>query len=152
MAVSRLTDGLPVTTEWLNSLVDEINGFSGSTSGSSTSSTSSNIEVFGSLINSDTGSIRVIAERVRSTADGGTTRVEMAPTFPKPFKDNNVIVVATPSFVSNGTRKGKPFLANASVGAISSKGFLLTISLVRDDMDFNENKEVIVDYIAIGRK
>lgn len=157
MAVSRLTDGLPITTEWLNSLTDEINLISASLSSSGTTTTSSGsgvnqIDILGKFFSNTTRPLQIVADRVTVTATAGTDVAELSPTFQAPFADNNVIVVATPSFVSQGTRKGKPFKATASVGAITSKGFLCSVSLVVDSMDFNQGKEVIVDYIAIGKK
>jgi len=158
MAVSRLTDGLPITTEWLNSLSDEINNLSAilssSASGTTTSAGSgaSKIDILGSFFSNTTRPLQIVADRITVTASGGTSVAELSPTFQSPFADNNVIVVATPSFVSQGTRMGKPFKASASVGAITSKGFLCSVTLVDDGMDFNQGKEVIVDYIAIGKR
>lgn len=156
MPVSRLTDGLPITTEWLNSLTDEINAISaalsGSNSGSGAVTSANKIDILGKFFSNTTRPLQIVADRVTVTATGGTDVAEISPVFQAPFADNNVIVVATPSFVSQGTRKGKPFKAAASVGAITSKGFLCSVSLVSDTMEYNQSKEVIVDYIAIGKK
>jgi hypothetical protein len=156
MPVSRLTDGLPITTEWLNSLADEINllsvpaGTTQTTAG--TTSVGSQISIGGQYFSNTTRPLQIMADRVTATAVAGSNIAELSPVFKTPFADNDVIVVATPSFVSNGTRKGKPFKAAASVGKITSKGFLLSVVLVNDEQDFNAGKEVIVDYIAIGKK
>lgn len=154
MPVSRLTDGLPITTEWLNSLADEINLLSVPAAGNGQVgiSSTSQVSVAGKYFSNTTRPIQILADRVTATAVGGSNIAELSPVFQTPFADNDVIVVATPSFVSNGTRKGKPFKAAASVGKITSKGFLLSVVLVHDDQDYNAGKEVIVDYIAIGKK
>ncbi len=155
MAVSRLTDGLPVTFEWLNSLVEEINALSakvGVSSSGSSVSTIDNIDVMGSFFNSTTRTIQIIAEEWTGTATAGRATFEDTVKFNPGFADNNVIVVVTAAFVSNGTRKGRPFKASASVGGIDKNKFELTVSLVEDDMDFNKGKQVVVNYIAIGKK
>jgi hypothetical protein len=153
MPVSRLTDGLPITTEWLNSLADEINLFGASTGVNRTGQTSSSqISIGGQYFSNTTSPLQIMADRVTATVIGGSAIAELSPVFKVPFLDNDVIVVATPSFISNGTRIGKPFRASASVGKITSKGFLLSVVLVNEDQDSSSGKEVIVDYIAIGKK
>lgn len=153
MAVSRLTDGLPITTEWLNSLADEIN-LLGVTTGLNRAGTtsSSQISIGGQYFSNTTSPLQIMADRVTTTVMGGASVAELSPVFKVPFLDNDVIVVATPSFISNGTRIGRPFRASASVGKITSKGFLLSVVLVNEDQDSSSGKEVIVDYIAIGKK
>jgi len=154
MPVSRLTDGLPITTEWLNSLADEINSITSSSSSSTQASSTgvNQIDILGKFFANTTRPLQIVADRVTVTATAGTDVAELSPVFQSPFADNNVIVVATPSFVSAGDRLGKPFKASASVGKITSKGFLCSVSLVSDTMEYNKGKEVIVDYIAIGKK
>jgi hypothetical protein len=153
MPVSRLTDGLPITTEWLNSLADEINLLGVSTGDPQRRTTpSSQITIGGQYFSNTTSPLQIMADRVTTTVIGGAAIAELSPTFKVPFLDNDVIVVATPSFISNGNRIGKPFRASASVGKITSKGFLLSVVLVNEDQDSSSGKEVIVDYIAIGKK
>ena len=154
MAVSRITDGLPITYEWLNSIVEEINALSAKSVGSSGSSVSTvdNIDVMGSFFNATTRTIQIIADQWSGTATAGRATFEDTISFSPAFADNNVIVVATPAFVSNGTRKGRPFKSSASVGGIDKNKFELTVSLVEDDMDFNKGKQVVINYIAIGKK
>jgi hypothetical protein len=153
MPVSRLTDGLPITTEWLNSLADEINLFGASSGNTQRGATSSSqISIGGQYFSNTTSPLQIMADRVTATVIGGAAIAELSPVFKVPFLDNDVIVVATPSFISNGSRIGKPFRASASVGKITSKGFLLSVVLVNEDQDSSSGKEVIVDYIAIGKK
>jgi len=149
MAVSRLTDGLPITTEWLNSIVDEINNLKG---GTGTTTSGNVVEFVGNFFSSTTRPIQVIAERITGNAAGGELTFESAVTFPSSFADSNVIVVATPSFISTTDRIGKPVKASASVGQIASTGFLLTVSFVEDSNTYTAGKQVTVDYIAIGKK
>lgn len=154
---SRLTDGLPITTEWLNSLVDSINELSGNSGSGTTSSGPSqrSISVLGQYFNDSTRPVQIIADSVTTSATGGADTAEMTVSFPTQFADNNVIVVATSAFVSAGTRKNRPFKAAASVGLITSKKFELSVVLTADSgsaSEFNSGKQVIVNYIAIGKK
>lgn len=149
MAVSRLTDGLPITTEWLNSIVDEINNLKG---GTGTATSGNVVEFVGTFFSSTTRPIQVVADRVTGVAAGGELTFEASVVFPNSFGDSNVIVVATPSFISTTDRLGKPVKASASVGQIASTGFLLTVSFVEDSNTYTAGKQVTVDYIAIGKK
>ena len=156
MAVSRLTDGLPITTEWLNSIVDEIMKLSSAVTGTeSAGSISDIIDVEGDFFKSTTRPIQILANRISGQASAGTGQYEHNIVFDPSFADNTVIVVATPSFLSASTTSGRgglPFKAAASVGGITSKGCKLTVSLVDDDQSYNQGKQVIVDYIAIGKR
>jgi hypothetical protein len=149
MAVSRLTDGLPITTEWLNSLVDEINNLKG---GTGTTASGNVVEFVGTFFSSTTRPIQVVADRITGVAAGGELTFETSVVFPNSFGDSNVIVVATPSFISTTDRLGKPVKASASVGQIASTGFLLTVSFVEDSNTYTAGKQVTVDYVAIGKK
>jgi hypothetical protein len=153
---SRLTDGIPITTEWLNSLVDAINDIN-SGSGTTTGTTSSqrSISVLGQYFNDSSRAVQIIADSVTGTAVAGEDTKEFTVNFPTQFADNNVIVVATSAFVSQGTRKNRPFKAAASVGLTTSKKFELSVVLTDDSgaaAEFNKGKQVIVNYIAIGKK
>ena len=65
MAVSRLTDGLPITTEWLNSIVDEIMKLSSAVTGTeSAGSISDIIDVEGDFFKSTTRPIQILANRI----------------------------------------------------------------------------------------
>ena len=154
---SRLTDGLPITTEWLNSLVDAINAFTadGGSSGNATGSSQRSISVLGQYFNDSTRPVQIVADSVTMSATGGADTAEMTVNFPSQFADNNVIVVATSAFVSAGARKNRPFKAAASVGLITNKKFELSVVLTADSgaaSEFNAGKQVIVNYIAIGKK
>jgi hypothetical protein len=150
---SRLTDGIPITTEWLNSLVDAINDIS-SRDNSASSATSSQraISVLGTNFNDASRAIQIVADSVTGTAVAGENEKEFTVNFPTQFADNKVIVVATSAFVSDGERKNRPFKAAASVGLITNKKFELSVVLTNESMEFNRGKQVIVNYIAIGKK
>ena len=148
--VARLTDGLPVTTEWLNSLVSAITQLESNASSSTTGTAARSITYGGSYIAND-GAVQVLAGEITGTAVGGMHTFETTVTFTHPFKDNNVIITATPAFASQGARKPRPFMASASVANITSSKFDLTITLTEDDMNFNAGKQVKVHYIAVGR-
>ena len=156
MAVSRLTDGLPITTEWLNSIVDEIMKLSSAVTGTTTAGSIADvIDVEGQFFKSTTRPIQILANRITGQASPGTHQYEHNIVFDPAFADNNVIVVATPSFLSESTTSGRgglPFKASASVGAITSKGCKLTVALMDDDQSFNKGKQVVVDYVAIGKR
>jgi hypothetical protein len=151
---SRLTDGIPITTEWLNSLVDAINDLSAPSGGTTSASGGSQraISVLGQYFNDSSRSVQIVADSVTGTATGGEDTKEFTVNFPVQFADNNVIVVATSAFVSQGARKNRPFKAAASVGLVTNKKFELSVVLTSDSMDFNTGKQVIVNYIAIGKK
>lgn len=152
---SRLTDGIPVTTEWLNSLVDAINDLSADTGSSGVSSSQRSISVLGQYFNDSSRPIQIVADTITKTATEGAETTEFTVPFPTQFADNNVIVVATASFVSQGTRKNRPFKAAASVGLITNKKFELSVVLTDDigsASEFNKGKQVTVNYIAIGKK
>ena len=148
---SRLTDGIPITTEWLNSLVDAINGLSAPSGGASGGSQRS-ISVLGQYFNDSSRSVQIVADSVTGTATGGEDTKEFTVNFPVQFADNNVIVVATSAFVSQGARRNRPFKAAASVGLVTNKKFEMSVVLTSDNVDFNTGKQVIVNYIAIGNK
>jgi hypothetical protein len=148
---SRLTDGIPITTEWLNSLVDAINGLSAPSGGASSGSQRS-ISVLGQYFNDSSRSVQIVADSVTGTATGGEDTKEFTVNFPVQFADNNVIVVATSAFVSQGARQNRPFKASASVGLVTNKKFEMSVVLTSDNVDVNTGKQVIVNYIAIGKK
>jgi hypothetical protein len=144
---SRLTDGLPITTEWLNSLVDAIQDLTPSTE----AAVIRPVIYTGSVLG-PSASLQIEAGQHTGVATGGTDEYESTITFNTPFKDNNVVVVVTPTFVSQGTRRNRPFKASASVGLITNSKFECTISLVSDTMEFNVGKQVMFNYLAIGKR
>lgn len=147
---SRLTDGVPVSTEWLNSLVDAINDLQGSSSGTSGSGS---LQLTGTFI--DPSSNMLIESGQHTGQVTGVDVYESSVEFRSAFADSDVIVIATPAFVSTSTSSGRynrPFKAYASVGNITKTKFELSVFLGGDDTTFTAGKTVIVNYIAIGKK
>ncbi len=147
--VARLTDGLPVTTEWLNSLVSAITQLESAAATPTTGSTPRTVKYSGGFIG-DSGPVQVLCGELVGSATGGLHTFETTINFSTAFANNNVIVVATPAFPSMGARKPRPFMAAASVANITSSKADLTVTLTEDDMNFNAGKQVKVHWIAIG--
>lgn len=145
---SRLTDGLPITTEWLNSLVDAINDL---TPTSSDAATVRPVTYTGAPL-SGTGSLQIEAGEHTGTATAGAGTYESTVSFNTPFKDNDVIVVVTSTFVSQGPRKNRPFKAACAVGLVTNAKFECSVVLTDEDMDFSKGKSVTFNYIAIGKR
>jgi hypothetical protein len=147
---NRLTDGLPITTEWLNTLVDEINSLKGVTVSPGSTSLSKKINVLGTNFTGDR-TIQVVADTFTDIIPAGENVLDRTVQFQTPFYDNNVIVVVTPSFISTSNRVNRPFLSYASVGLITSSKFELSVSLTSDLADLSNGRSVVVNYIAIGK-
>lgn len=146
---TRLSDGMPVTTEWLNQLVAEINELKNTTASSASSSVAArSVEFYGpglsgnAALQVQTGSFSVNAAASQVLVEGNVS-------FAIPFADNNVFVVATPTFADSS---GRPARASVSVSDIRSSSFRMTVSLVNDTDAFTADKTVTVNYIAIGKK
>ena len=145
---SRLTDGLPITTEWLNSLVDAINDIQG------------NDGVFGASFNhmgiTNNGGENLIIESGVHTGQSASQAVyESTVEFRSAFADSDIVVVTTPAFIVNSATSGRyllPFKAYTSVGSITRTNFKLSAFLGSDDSPLSASKTVIVNYIAIGKK
>jgi len=150
---SRLSDRIPVTTEWLNGLVEEINAIKNSIPSSSTGSAAASkiIEFIGPGLQGSS-SIQVLTGVINGLSTAKADVFEADVNFSVPFADKNVFIVCTPTFPSVGTRKGKPSKAAASVCAITDSSFKLTVMLVDDDDQFTGSKQVSINYIAIGKK
>ena len=147
---NRLTDGLPITTEWLNTLVDEINSLKGVSVSPGSTSLAKKINVLGSGFTGDR-TIQVVADTFTDIIPAGENVLDRTVQFQTPFYDNNVIVVVTPSFVSTSNRVNRPFLSYASVGLVTSSKFELSVALTSDLSDLSNGRSVVVNYIAIGK-
>jgi hypothetical protein len=148
MSVNRLTDGMPLTTEWLNSLADAINNLSSSVE--TLGEPQKEIAFNGTPIGNS--AVQVLVGTWTGVASAGAKTVEGTIKFSTSFKDNNVSIVGNTTFASAGERKPRPFKSALSFADISSTGCEFTISLVEDDMDFNAGKVTTINYIAIGKK
>jgi hypothetical protein len=150
---TRLSDGIPVTTEWLNGLVEEINALKNNQSSNNTGSAAASkiIEFIGPGLQGSS-SIQVLTGVINGLSTAKADVFEADVNFSVPFADKNVFIVCTPTFPSVGKRKGKPSKAAASVCAITESSFKLTVMLVDDDDQFTGSKQVSINYIAIGKK
>lgn len=150
---SRLSDGLPITTEWLNNLVDEINVLRnrGADNSGSGSTASTSVDFFGPGI-SGSPSVQILTGTVTGQVTSSADVFEADVNFAVPFADNNVFIVCTPTFASSGARNGKPAKSSASVCAISDSSFKLAVMLVNDSVQASGSTQVTVNYIAIGKK
>lgn len=140
---SRLTDGLPISTEWLNSLVDAINDL---TPNSSDSSTIRPVIYTGSVLG-PTASLQIEAGKHTGVSTQGAAAYEASVSFNTPFKDNDVVVVVTPTF-TNGS--GRPYKASCSVSGIDNKKFECSVALSESNPSTSVN--VTFNYIAIGKR
>jgi hypothetical protein len=150
---TRLSDGLPVTTEWLNNLVDEINVLrnGGSNTTGSGNAAATVVDFFGPGI-SGSSSIQVLTGTVTGQVTASADVFEADVNFAVPFADTNVFVVCTPTFASVGSRNGKPAKSSASVCAVTESSFKLAVMLVNDSNQSAGSTQVTVNYIAIGKK
>lgn len=149
---TRLSDGIPVTTEWLNNLVDEINALRNNSSTSSTAGTTSTAVDFILPGFSGTSPVQVLTGTVSGQVTTSADVFEADVNFAVPFADTNVFVICTPTFASTGSRNGKPAKAAASVCAVTESAFKLAVMLVDDSTQTAGTKQVTVNYIAIGKK
>jgi hypothetical protein len=151
---TRLSDGIPVTTEWLNNLVDEINVLrngGGNSGGQNSTAAATVVDFFGPGL-SGSSSIQVLTGTVTGQVTASADVFEADVNFAVPFADANVFVVCTPTFASTGSRNGKPAKAAASVCSVTDSLFKLAVMLVDDGNQTAGSKQVTVNYIAIGKK
>jgi hypothetical protein len=140
---------MPITTEWLNQLVAEINELKNTTSSSAASSVAArSVEFYGpglsgnAALQVQTGSFSISAAANQALVEGNIN-------FGIPFADNNVFVVASPTFADSN---GRPARASVSLSDIRASSFRITVSLVNDIDKFTADKQVTINYIAIGKK
>lgn len=150
---TRLSDGIPVTTEWLNNIADEINALrNASSTGTGTGSAAATVVDFFGPGLSGSSAIQVLTGTVTGQVTASADVFEADVNFAVPFSDNNVFIVCTPTFASVGPRNGKPAKSSASVCAITDSAFKLAVMLVNDSSQTAGSTQVTVNYIAIGKK
>jgi hypothetical protein len=147
---TRLSDGMPITTEWLNQLVTEINELrnTSSSSSSATGVAQRVVEFYGPGLLGNTA-VQVQTGVFSTTAPAAQKTIEANVNFPIPFADNNVFIVVTPTFPDSN---GRAYKATASVAGVNASSFKMTVMLVTDTDTFGADKAVSVNYIAIGKK
>ena len=147
---AQLSDGQPITFEWLNSLVAEINTLK-SQLAANTKADSENrarpITYAGDAIAS-AGKIKVIADQ-QKVGDATKTKAAFNAYVDFPgngFKDASVIVVATSDMRKSKTAAEKLVV---SVANVTKNGFTCTVTPI-DGETLKVGDDVIINYIAVG--
>lgn len=147
--VAQLSDGQPITFEWLNSLVSEINKLKTDLAANSADDKTRHRPVIysGDAI-AKAGKIKVIADQQKiGDASAGKAAFNNYVDFPgNGFKDASVIVVATADMRKNKTSAEQ--LA-VSVANVTKNGFTCTVTPI-DGESLKKGQDVIINYIAIG--
>jgi hypothetical protein len=148
--VAKLSDGQPITFEWLNSLVAEINDLRSDLSANTRADRANRLRPItyaGDAINR-AGKIKVIADQhVVGDARKSKAAFNAVVKFPgNGFKDASVIVVAT-----SDTPKSKESAEKlvVSVANITKNGFTCTVTPI-DGETLTAGNPVIINYIAVG--
>jgi hypothetical protein len=148
--VAKLSDGQPITFEWLNSLVAEINDLRADLSANTKADAQNRVRAItyaGDAIAS-AGKIKVIADQQKI---GDAKKQKFAfnayVDFPgNGFKDASVIVVATADMRKNA--KAAEQLA-VSVANVTKNGFTCTVTPI-DGESLKAGQDVIINYVAVG--
>lgn len=143
MAVSELQDGQPLTFEWLNALVREINSLTNSIN---------KVEALDSIdiVGTNTANLKIEVAKKMIKKDSSDQATEVI-SFISPFK-NPPIVVATVD-QQKSTDSTTPIAAVASISSVTTTGFNCKVMLVVDKQVFNKTiNNIGVTYIAIGDK
>jgi hypothetical protein len=147
--VAKLSDGQPITFEWLNSLVAEINDLRADlTANNKADLTRVRPIVYAGDAIASAGKIKVIADQqkigdAKKTKEAFNAYVD----FPgNGFKDASVIVVATADMRKNKTSAEKLVV---SVANVTKNGFTCTVTPI-DGETLTAGQDVIINYIAVG--
>jgi hypothetical protein len=148
--VQRLSDGQPITFEWLNSLVAEINDLRADLSANTRADAQNRLRPItyaGDAINT-AGKIKVIADQQKiGDARKSKAAFNAYVDFPgNGFKDASVIVVATSDMRKNKTSAEKLVV---SVANVTKNGFTCTVTPI-DGETLTVGQDVIINYIAVG--
>jgi hypothetical protein len=147
--VQKLSDGQPITFEWLNSLVSEVNSIRTDLS----ANTRADLErvrpiTFAGDSIASAGKIKVIADQHKvGDAKGGKAAFNAYVDFVgNGFKNARVIVVATADIRRT---KASAEQCAVSVANVTKNGFTCTVTPI-DNESFSKGQDVIINYIAIG--
>jgi hypothetical protein len=147
--VAQLSDSQPITFEWLNSLVSEVNKLRSDLEANSADDKARTrpVTYSGDAIAS-AGKIKVIADQQKiGDASAGKAAFNKYVDFPgNGFKDASVIVVATADMRKNKTSAEQ--LA-VSVANVTKNGFTCTVTPI-DGESLKKGQDVIINYIAVG--
>lgn len=144
MPVPILSDGTPLTFEWLNSVASAINSLE------IDNKNNSNVLVSGYIKDTD---VQVVTGKVEVTVSGTKKGVQINKTgikFPVAFKDADVVVVATVSHNPSAANT-KPNPAAISIGGITKNKFDAHIQVFDADNNI-KNEKFEIKYIAIGKR
>lgn len=143
--INLLTDGTPLTFEWLNSLADAINQLSAQNADDSNVQFIGDVEGQDVLVVTGTQTVNIQKE----SAKGSQITVNNIQ-FKNAFKDSNVVVVAmVTSKASTGATPPKP--AGITVTEITSTNFNAVVQLFDEQQKFGKIK-FDIKYVAIGKK
>jgi len=147
--VAKLSDGQPITFEWLNSLVAEINDLRADlTANNKADLTRVRPIVYGGDAIATAGKIKVIADQ-QKVGDARKSKAAFNAVVKFPgngFKDASVIVVATSDMPKSKTSAEKLVV---SVANITKNGFTCTVTPI-DGETLTVGQDVIINYIAVG--
>jgi len=146
---AELSDGQPITFEWLNGLVKEINGLKADLEANNKADLARvrPITFAGDAVAS-AGKIKVIVDQQKiGDAKKSKEAFNNYVDFPgNGFKDASVIVVATADMRKSKTSAEQ--LA-VSVANITKNGFTCTVTPI-DGEALKAGQDVIINYIAVG--
>lgn len=147
---AQLSDGQPITFEWLNSLVSEINSLQSQLAANTKADAENRarpITYAGDAIAS-AGKIKVIADQ-QQIGDARKSKAAFNAYVDFPgngFKDASVIVVATSDMRKSKTAAEKLVV---SVANVTKDGFTCTVTPI-DGETLKVGDDVIINYIAVG--
>jgi ribosomal protein S24E len=143
MPVPILSDGTPLTFEWLNSVANAINALEVD------NKNNSNILVSGYVKDVD---VQVVTGKIDISISANKKGIQVRREnikFPVSFKDSEVVVVAMVTHSVTGSTKPNP--AAVSVDGITATKFNATVQVFDADNDI-KNEKFEVKYIAIGKR
>lgn len=144
MGVPNLSDGVPLTYEWLNQIADAINKLEVQ------NSDDSNVKFVGKITGQDiqvlTGEERI---EVTGTQKAGASYKINNIEFSVPFLEAPTVIAMVQS--STKTKDDIGFAAGVVVGNITNINFDAVVQLFNDSSNLT-NKKFYIKYIAIGKK
>jgi len=147
--VAQLSDGQPITFEWLNTLVEEINRLRQDlTANSQADKTRVRPIIYSGDAIASAGKIKVIADQ-QTIGDAKKTKAAFNAIVKFPgngFKDNSVIVVATADMKKDDKQAEKLVV---SVANVTNSKFVCTVTPI-DGEQLTVGQDIVINYIAVG--
>lgn len=145
MPVPILSDGVPLTYEWLNAVANAINTIE------INYEANSNITITGTSSEEKDYKILVGKQAIKLSNANKTRNIYYRENikFSEPFPDDNVTVVAMVTTTNANTNKPQP--AGVAVGGITATNFDITVQMFDDSEKFKK-EDFEVRYIAIGTR